>query len=144
MSAPSRRGSLTDPAKLAVLHEGYLTKRAIKRGWNWRKRYFELNTYTDDPGSAQLWYWSCAEGKAGVSALKAAGEQPRGVLLLEHDTTVQRLAGVWCTVDRFASVENHLLSRFNVKWFAGWRRGRRAEAVAGKHARSPGLSRRGL
>ena len=41
----------------------------------------------------------------------------------------QRHFGVRCTVDRFASVENRLLARFNVKWFAGWREGRRAEAV---------------
>ena len=41
----------------------------------------------------------------------------------------QRRSGVRCTVDRFASVEHHLLPRFNVKWYAGWEPGGCAEAV---------------
>ena len=44
-------------------------------------------------------------------------------------TVVQAWLEVRCTVDRFASVEHHLLPRFNVKWFAGWEQGRSAEAV---------------
>ena len=42
---------------------------------------------------------------------------------------VQQRSGVECTVDRFASVEHHLLPRFNVKWYAGWGPSCCAEAV---------------